>query len=237
MASKAATPNLVSFRRKLERLKGRFHGDLVDVLAKRPRGARKAANDDSAWKSVWSEFAQLADEFFAEAMNLGVEEAEAHLQRSAPPEIVDKLRETVRERVAAYEGVVNDNLRDDVEGWKYESEDPTRQAELDEMLDGRLGRYADALHPVAYEGLTVPTSDAGVLMVWVLDPGADNCDECPTIADNGPYCAPDDDVDGATPLPTYPGDGDTPCRSECHCELHFEETTWQQYVEDNDLAA
>ena len=249
-------PRLTPFHRRLERLKGRYHGAIAAALAQRPRQSSKAialtvlgehvavkAQDADGWSGVWDAFRRATDEFFNLAMELGVDEAETHLRRETPPALVERLREAVRDRLVAFGRVVDTHLRVDVEAGDYEASpddlaaDTDAQESLDAELDRRLGRYADALHPVAYEGLASTTFDAGVLMVWQVDPGADNCADCIDLEADNPYCAPEDEIDGAMPLPTYPGDGDTDCRSNCHCSLAFEETSWNNYVAANGLAA
>jgi hypothetical protein len=57
-----------------------------------------------------------------------------------------------------------------------------------------------------------------VLMAWVLDDGADHCDECPVLAADGPYAAEE--------IPTWPGQGDTPCLDRCKCEIHADADSW-----------
>lgn len=96
--------------------------------------------------------------------------------------------------------------------------------------------YASQLYPTANESMAAVTSDAGVLMLWILDESVDDhCDSCLEFADGGPYSDPDDDVEGADPLPAFPGDG-TDCLTNCRCTLEFEQSTWDDYAEAHGLA-
>jgi len=54
-------------------------------------------------------------------------------------------------------------------------------------------------------------------MDWVLEPLAKHCDDCPSLAEMGPY----------TPetIPCVPGDGFTACGDSCQCELALEDGT------------
>jgi hypothetical protein len=87
--------------------------------------------------------------------------------------------------------------------------------------------YANEIYQTATEAMAKPVFDAGILMDWDIDPAADHCDQCPGLAEGGPYSDPDNPVDGADPLPTYPGNTD--CFSNCKCQLVFEQASWDAY--------
>ena len=187
---------------------------------------------------MWERFLETADEFFAEAMEMGVREAEDVLDIDVPEDLGADLRAAVEERISRWRDYVNENLRADVDAGRYDAGDddpPDRQGELDDELDARVGRYADALWPTAQQGFADTAMDAGVLMEWVLDDSVDNCEDCPAIAANSPYCSEDEPVEGVEVLATYPGDGDTACHSNCKCTLEFDQDSWDRYASENGL--
>lgn len=63
-----------------------------------------------------------------------------------------------------------------------------------------------------YNAGAVSGGDPGEIIHWKLG-SCDHCTDCPALASSGPYTR-------AT-LPTYPGQGDTICRSNCCCYLVF----------------
>lgn len=202
-------------------------------MAERPRKAAKGAQlqfvgvkSAADWRTLWQRFLDVAGDFFDSAMSLGVDEAEKILGATISDDTLKRLRDELQARIDANVQFVSDLLRPDVESGLYDSDDPDEQTALDAKLDARLGRYADALYPTAIRGAVVPVAEEGVLMRWILDAGADHCDRCPDLAAGGPYT----DDDGSNPLPTYPGDGDTPCFGNCRCSIEFDEESWNRYA-------
>lgn len=79
-----------------------------------------------------------------------------------------------------------------------------------DKLTRRAVLYSRKLLATANEAF-VQASDPVDLFDWHLGPTEDNCDECPALAEGGPY----------TPetIPTYPRAGATPCMFHCKCSL------------------
>lgn len=101
-----------------------------------------------------------------------------------------------------------ERFADDLRGNRYFDE-ATGILDMDAIRD-RAGMYVDAMRGTANETF-VGVGFAEEVFDWVEGAAEDHCDECPRIAAGGPYRASD--------LPSYPGDGSTPCLCFCLCFL------------------
>ena len=83
--------------------------------------------------------------------------------------------------------------------------------EGDGGLSSRVGQYALQLWGVGSAGFGEEMHASGNNIWWEVTSG-NACEDCPDLESNSPY-GPDN------PLPTYPGQGDTQCLSNCLCLL------------------
>ena len=82
---------------------------------------------------------------------------------------------------------------------------------MGEAMTSRVGMYALKLWGLGHVGFGQEMQASGKLIKWVLT-SLHPCKDCPELARRGPYGA-------LNPLPTYPGLGDTECRTNCLCIL------------------
>lgn len=79
----------------------------------------------------------------------------------------------------------------------------------DDQIARRVGQYLPKAEGSAIAGFA-QNHAPGQRFDWLLGAG-DHCNECPTLADMGPYYR--------ETLPFYPREGYTPCRSNCKCSV------------------
>lgn len=182
-----------------------------------------------AAKASWSadEFADaldgLDDEMvdvgaFSRAVNHGRRAANAHRDDADP--VIDVWINHVRK----YATDVPDRIADELAGTLTVEDDgeATVQDVLDafdrklESLRSSITRYADPPWGAGHQGYGAQLESRNILMIWVLDDGAAHCDDCPALADGGPY----------EHLPTYPGYGDTQCLDKCKCAVQADPESW-----------
>jgi hypothetical protein len=84
-------------------------------------------------------------------------------------------------------------------------------AGLADSMGARVAMYALRLWGLGHLGFGQEMQASGKLLDWVLTSDAP-CKDCPRLARGGPY-------GGDRPLPTFPGTGDTECRTNCLCLL------------------
>ena len=83
-----------------------------------------------------------------------------------------------------------------------------------------IERYSQPPWDAGQEAYGQALDDNEVLLDWVLDDGADHCEECPDVADGGPYTADELDV--------WPGDLE--CQDNCRCSIQAEESSWNAFI-------
>ncbi len=93
--------------------------------------------------------------------------------------------------------------------------------ELTAEIRWRAGLYAERGKAI-FEVGNVMTMPMDALITWHINP-AEHCLVCPQIASNSPYTK--------ASLPCYPGDGSTPCKVNCECNLEISDL----YVTQKDL--
>ena len=99
------------------------------------------------------------------------------------------------------------------------------RSQFEDALDGMgagILRYAEPPWSAGQEGYGTALEDQGVLMDWVLDDGADHCDDCPDLEAGSPYTA--------DALDTWPGQGDTQCLDHCRCTIQAEADSWAAFI-------
>jgi hypothetical protein len=85
-----------------------------------------------------------------------------------------------------------------------------------EALRSSVTRYAEPPWGAGHQGYGAQLEDRNILMIWVLDDGAEHCADCPALADGSPY----------EHLPTWPGYGDTQCVDRCKCQVQADPASW-----------
>lgn len=93
----------------------------------------------------------------------------------------------------------------DLEGDRYVDADGNPKADA---VAARAASYARRLTGTANEswGLSLP---ATTLLYWQLGGNEDHCESCPELSRSGPY--------RIDTIPTWPGMGETECRTNCLC--------------------
>jgi hypothetical protein len=94
-----------------------------------------------------------------------------------------------------------------------------RVAEQLDNLRYSVTRYAEPVWGAGQNAYGVSLDISGVKLQWTLG-DADNCADCPALADQGPY--------DQTDIPTWPKMGDTACRDNCYCTITADATTWAE---------
>jgi len=80
-----------------------------------------------------------------------------------------------------------------------------------DSFGARVGMYATRLWGAGHQGFADQMAAGEKLLEWVVTSG-NPCNDCPDLEAGSPY-GPDN------PLPTFPGAGDTACRTNCLCLL------------------
>jgi hypothetical protein len=111
------------------------------------------------------------------------------------------------------------------------SSPPIDQASLYSQIDDKLDalgsdvtRYADGPWATGQAAYGNALGEWDVRMLWILEDGADHCDDCPDLA------AQADDAGGwaAEDVPTWPGMGDTACLDRCKCSIEAEPASFEE---------
>lgn len=113
-----------------------------------------------------------------------------YMQTSLMPDIVSKAA-----KAAAVEGVTSESF-------------------VEVMLESFTSRFASYSMPLWGMGAFGFGAEmtAQSQQLWWIVTSSNPCSDCPDLEDESPY-------DDENPLPTYPGWGDTECRSNCLCLL------------------
>jgi len=128
-------------------------------------------------------------------------------QKAGRPGPRGKEDDQLGDAVATLEAKFLYRFQQDIEGGRYTDDD----GELDgDRITARAKLYARRLLGTANEAFVLATP-ADTLLDWHLGYTEDNCDDCPPLAENGPY-RPED-------LTFFPRSGDTRCLFNCKCSL------------------
>lgn len=190
-----------------------------DEIHNRPGGnARGDVRGDVIIAAMTTGFISAAVQRFRHSFDTGQRFAVSFLGKSALTNAqVDDL---VTEQIGLNEGFVRDSLMADVRtqyrgAIRDSSLTPAATAAavagLSDSMGARVGMYALRLWGVGHLGFGSEMQASGKLLDWVLTSDAP-CKDCPRLARGGPY-------GGDRPLPTFPGTGDTECRTNCLCLL------------------
>lgn len=197
-------PNRHIWAKRVQRIIGRTHAKLNAIVL--PHFRAQKAKSDAEWSEVLSAIEGAIDEGYGEARDAGIAAARAYGIKltdaqlgsinAAAEEAVARARTYVRANLAPFLDEKLDNLNDGT----VDAEAAT------DAVANRLELYAEPAWNV-FQTTRGEAMDyqAGLLFVWSLDPASNHCDDCPDLADEGPYTT----SDGDNPIPTWPGDGDT----------------------------
>jgi len=128
---------------------------------------------------------------------------------SQPVTEADKI---LGKAIAAQDSLFLHGFREDIESGRYTDD----AGELREKaIAARLHLYGNKLRATANQAFA-EASDPGTLYLWLLDDDAHHCSgnhgvNCPDIAKGSPYTV--------SSMPTWPGDGATPCGTNCRCSV------------------
>ena len=208
----------------MQRLTGRLHQQLVDIVVPRILGVRKADPEVETWDDAIERIAGA----YGEAAGIGAkalsdygftyDEATLGKMDAAVAAAVSKASNYVHRNLGNY----GDQLRLQLDHEDIDYGDAVHN------LSSRLELYAEPVWNVFQNVKRIGYEDqgGGLLLIWSLDPASNHCDDCPEIADGNPYTT----SAGDNPLPTWPGDGDTQCETRCNCSVEPEEQSWNDIM-------
>lgn len=182
-----------------------MHQTLASHLAATRETLSSLASHWAAGEITPQQFGDTVDQALLAAHAGAVRIGRWHAGDRAPAEEDDlRFAETVRDEEAEFLAAF---VRD-LDGDRYRGEDGSRNGVA---VARRASLYANRLIGTANEAwaLTLPEETE---LTWILgEPETSHCEECPALAAASPYTP-------AT-LPTYPGQGRTPCITQCLCSL------------------
>jgi hypothetical protein len=137
----------------------------------------------------------------------------------------DPVIETWVGHVRAYADEVPDRLASELadEANAAQAEEDSSVASVLARIDRKLEalrssvtRYAEPTWGAGWNGYGAQLQQRNILMAWILEDGADHCDDCISLADGSPY----------ENLPSWPGYGETACRDRCKCHVSADQESW-----------
>jgi phage portal protein BeeE len=216
-------PNPHPFRKRVQRVIGRLHARLSDLVLPHVAATKKASTPDQ-WDALWSAVTDAIEQGYGEAADVARDALKAYGieitdrisrgQDAAVQKALEKATTYVRANLAMYVNEQNDAVN---------AQTITAQ-EAASAVDSRLELYAEPAWNVfehvkgeAYE------YQSGLLLDWTLDPASQHCEDCPDVADGSPYTT----STGDNPIPDWPGDDGQACGIRCNCSVTPEEESWR----------